>query len=150
MNEIVIRVHKIKIRQNKIKIRSNEIICSNKIIIRQNEIIIRSNEIKKNFTMSPLGFRTITIIVREILEQCNLRLTDQVFHRSYERKVKFLKDKKLAETNYKILTNIQSCSKWGSTKTKTKYAVMICTVLLFDFLDKVAVLILWFNSLMWV
>ena len=47
----------------------------------------------------------------------SLRAAKDVIHKSYIQKVKQLKDKKLAETNFKILNNILPCSKnlckWG-------------------------------------
>ena len=47
----------------------------------------------------------------------NLRATEDVIHKSYIQNVKQLKDKKLAETNFKILNNILPCNKnlckWG-------------------------------------
>ena len=47
----------------------------------------------------------------------NLRVAEDVIHKSYIQKVKQLKDKKLAETNFKILNNVLPCNKnlckWG-------------------------------------
>ena len=50
-----------------------------------------------------------------------LRIDDNFLHTSYVCKVKQLKDKKLAETNFKILNNILPCNrnlfKWGKSDT---------------------------------
>ena len=52
----------------------------------------------------------------------NLRATEDVIHKSYIQKVKQLKDKKLAEINFKILNNILPCNKnlckWGIGDTE--------------------------------
>ena len=54
-----------------------------------------------------------------------LRVTDQHLYKSYVRKIKLLKDKKLAETNFKILNNILPCNrnlyKWGKSDTDMCY-----------------------------
>ena len=50
-----------------------------------------------------------------------MSLTQDLFNESCKRKIKVLKDKKLAETNFKILNNILPCNqnllKWGRSDT---------------------------------
>ena len=50
-----------------------------------------------------------------------LRITHEDLLKSYVSKVKYIKDKKLAETNFKILNNILPCNrnlrKWGKSDT---------------------------------
>ena len=50
-----------------------------------------------------------------------LNLTQDLFNESCKQKIKALKDKKLAETNFKILNNILPCNrnllKWGKSET---------------------------------
>ena len=50
-----------------------------------------------------------------------LRITHEDLHKSYVSKVKHIKDKKLAATNFKILNNILPCNrnlrKWGKSDT---------------------------------
>ena len=54
-----------------------------------------------------------------------LRVTEQHLHKSYIRKIKVIKDKKLAETNFKILNNILPCNrnlhKWRKSETNLCY-----------------------------
>ena len=51
----------------------------------------------------------------------SLNLTQDLFNESCKQKIKALKDKKLAETNFKILNNILPCNrnllKWGKSET---------------------------------
>ena len=55
----------------------------------------------------------------------NLRITEDLLSKSYMSKIKLIKDKKLAETNIKILNNILPCNKnlhkWGKSETKLCY-----------------------------
>ena len=50
-----------------------------------------------------------------------LNLTQDLFNESCKQKIKAVKDKKLAETNFKILNNILPCNrnllKWGKSET---------------------------------
>ena len=67
-----------------------------------------------------------------------LRITEQHLHKSYIRKIKVIKDKKLAETNFKILNNILPCNrnlhKWQKVKpiyvtsAKKRKVLVICYI----------------------
>ena len=54
-----------------------------------------------------------------------LNLTQELFNKSCKQKIEVLKDKKLAETNFKILNNILPCNrnllKWGKSETNLCY-----------------------------
>ena len=55
----------------------------------------------------------------------NLRISKDRLLKSYMAKMKLIKDKKLAETNFKILNNILPCNKnlqkWGKKDSKLWY-----------------------------
>jgi len=55
----------------------------------------------------------------------NLRLVEDFLYKSYMSKIKQIQDKKLAETNFKILNNILPCNrnlfKWGKRDTNLCY-----------------------------
>ena len=55
----------------------------------------------------------------------NLMITEDLLSKSYMSKIKLIKDKKIAETNLKILNNILPCNKnlhtWGKNETKLCY-----------------------------
>jgi len=52
----------------------------------------------------------------------NMRITEDILEQSYKSQIKQIKDKKLSETNFKILHNILPCNsnlyKWGKKDTK--------------------------------
>ena len=55
----------------------------------------------------------------------NIRITEDLLSKSYMSKIKLIRNKKLAETNFKILNNIlpsnKNLHKWGKSETKLCY-----------------------------